>query len=98
MFKDDEDKETKADKVIEELGNHALTLSHARHISLSRAREIGLKVSALEDNDELQDAVLSVHHACMLTLDGTPSIKIIENHLGVAVLKMSAIEVVPRPN
>lgn len=98
MFKDDEDKETKADKVIEELGNHALTLSHARHISLSRAREIGLKVSALEDNDELQDAVLSVHHACMLTLDGTPSIKIIENHLGVAVIKMSAIEVVPRPN
>lgn len=97
MFNGEEDSERKAEKVIQELGDHALTLSHARHISLERAREIGLKVSALEDNEELQDAVLSVHHACMLTLDGTPSMKIIENHLGVAVIKMSTIEVVAQP-
>jgi membrane-bound ClpP family serine protease len=92
MFKDEKDKEEKAEKIIQELGDHALTLSHARHISLDRAREMGLKVTALEDDEELQEAVLSVHHACMHTLDGTPCIKIIENHLGVAVIKMAAID------
>lgn len=33
----------------------------------------------MEQDGELQDKILSLHHAYMLTLDGTPSIKIIEN-------------------
>jgi ATP-dependent protease ClpP protease subunit len=87
MFADDEDKEAKADRVVRELGDHALTKSHNRHYSIQHARDIGLKVSSLEEDSKLQDLVLSVHHACMLTLDGTPAIKIIENHKGVALIK-----------
>lgn len=87
MFANEEDAERKADCVIRELADHALTLSHARHISAERARSLGLKVIALEDNDELQDAVLTVHHACIQTLSATPAFKIIENHLGVAFIQ-----------
>jgi ClpP class serine protease len=70
-----------AKKVLDELSDHALTMSHARHISAKRASELGLDVFALESDAELQDAVLSVHHACILTLAETPAIKIIENQV-----------------
>jgi hypothetical protein len=75
-----------AAKIIKELGDHALTKSHARHIGIKRCEEIGLKVSALEDDPDLQDAVLSVHHSMMHTFATTPAIKIIENHFGDAFI------------
>lgn len=83
MFNRDEDADAKAAKVVSELGDHALTKSHSRHISIRQAREIGLKVVGLEDDDKLQDAVLTVHHACVQTLAETTAIKFIENHNGV---------------
>jgi len=79
-----EDAEDKIDAIIKELSDHALNKSHNRHISLERAKEMGLKVKELENDDELQDKVLTVHHSTMLTLTHKPVIKIIENHKGVA--------------
>jgi hypothetical protein len=84
MFSGDKAAEQKADKVIQELGDHALTLSHARHISLKKAKDIGLDVVALEDDQQLQDAVLPVHHSFVQTFTGTPAFKIIENQNGIA--------------
>ncbi|MBZ5522452.1 MAG: S49 family peptidase [Acidobacteriia bacterium] len=86
MFRDEPNPADSAKKVLNELGSHALTLSHARHISLKRAQDLGLKVTPLESNAELQDAILSVHHACIQTLTETPALKIIENHEGVAFI------------
>ncbi len=86
MFAGDADAATKADRVLQELGDHALTLSHARHISLQKAKDIGLKVVALEDDQWLQDAVLTVHHVFVQTLTATRAIKIIENHNGIAFI------------
>jgi ClpP class serine protease len=97
MFDGQADAVAKADKVVYELGSHALTLSHARHISMQRARDIGLDVDALEDNDDLQDAVLTVHHACIQTLTATPAFKIIENHDGVAFIQTVATAIVGTP-
>ncbi|HEY1601793.1 MAG TPA: hypothetical protein VGG64_19485 [Pirellulales bacterium] len=82
MFSGDADATAKADAVVAELADHSLTLSHDRHISLQRAKDMGLKVIALESDDNLQDAVLTVHHAMIHTLAATTAIKIIENHLG----------------
>lgn len=82
------------DTIIEELGNHALTKSHQRHLSMSKCREMGLKVTALEDNHDFQSAVLSVHHACIHTLTHTGAFKIIENHLGVAFIQVIRQQVV----
>lgn len=92
MFKDDSDALAKAENIIAELANHALTLSHERHISIDKAREIGLNITALEDNPQLQDATLSVHHASIHTLTSTPAAKIIENHLGVAFISQLQVQ------
>lgn len=95
MFRGEQNPSGKIDRIIDELSDHALTKSHARHLSLDRCREIGLKITELEQNQELQDAVLSVHHACMVTFSATPAHKIIENHEGVAFIKSAQQVVMP---
>jgi ATP-dependent protease ClpP protease subunit len=87
MFSGDPDADQKADQVLQEMGSHALTKSHARHLSADRCAEIGLRVSDLESDDDLQDAVLSIHHACIHTLSATAAYKIIENQHGVAFIQ-----------
>jgi membrane-bound ClpP family serine protease len=82
MLSGEQDAEVKADNIITELGDHALTKSHARHLSAEKCRSMGLKVAMLEDNQALQDAVLTVHHAYIHTLSATAAYKIIENHKG----------------
>ena len=89
MYEQDPDADGTISRILEELGDHALTKSHARHLSIERCREMGLKVIELEENQELQDAVLSLHHACMLTFTATSAFKIIENQRGVAFIKMA---------
>lgn len=91
MFEGDKGVATrcKVQKIVQELGDHAVTKSHARHLSMNRCRDMGLKIVELEKNQELQEAVLSLHHACMLTFSQTPAVKIIENHFGVAFIKMT---------
>ena len=86
------DTDTNIDEVVEkivgDLGDHALTKSHARHLSIDRCQDMGLKVRRLEDLQELQETVLSIHHACMLTFSYTRAFKIIENHDGIAFINM----------
>ena len=89
MFASEQNSDDKINNILKELGDHALTKSHARHLSIERCREMGLKVCALEDDDRLQDAVLSLHHACMLTFSATRAFKIVENHLGIAFIKVA---------
>ena len=100
MFKNDEatEAEFKIASIIEGLGDHALTKSHNRHLSATRCKKLGLKIVDLEDGQRLQDAVLSLHHACMLTFDTTPALKLIENHKGTAFIKsMPAAAIMPAP-
>lgn len=65
--------------------------SHSRHIHFDDCIRIGLKVSLMEQDHELQDRILSVHHAFMHSLGYNPSTyKIIENHNGQAMFINSA--------
>jgi len=89
MFSSERTKAAKAKKIVSFLGNHALTKSHSRHITPEKCKELGLKISMLEDNQKLQDAVLSVHHACIHTLTSTPAFKMIENHNGIAFIQIA---------
>jgi len=69
--------------------------SHGRRVSREKCRELGLNVVDLESLHDLQDAMLSVHHAFAITLVNTPTAKIIENHHGRAwVQQFGAIPVV----
>jgi hypothetical protein len=87
MFAGDANAATTVQTILDEIGSHALTFSHARHLSAQKCQGLGLKVSLMEADQALQDAVLTVHHAAMHTLGATPACKIIENHLGVAFIR-----------
>ncbi len=89
MLKDDPKKDEKIASIIRELGDHALTKSHARHISSEKCKEIGLNIEEMESNQVLQDAILSVHHACIHTLTSTLAFKIIENQNGQAFIRIA---------
>ncbi len=45
----------------------------------------GLKIIALEDNQDLQEKVLSVFHAATVTFETTQCVKMVENHEGRGV-------------
>ncbi|MBL4602299.1 MAG: hypothetical protein JKY84_06125 [Emcibacteraceae bacterium] len=86
MFMDDDEGARKSRSVAHFLlsdGHHA----HDRHIERSILREEGLKIIDLEDDPELQDRVLSVHHAFMITFGSTSATKIVENQNGIALVR-----------
>lgn len=91
------DAKEKADTILNELVDHSLTLSHARHLSAIKCKSLGLEVGMLEDDQKLQEAVLSVHHALIHTLSSTHAFKIIENHRGVAFILISQPVVIQGP-
>ncbi len=82
MFFGQPDASAVADGIVATLGSNSATHIHARHIHKARAKEIGLKIVDLEADHDLQEAVLSVHHATMITFEQTPMFKIIENQVG----------------
>lgn len=88
MLDGEPDADARAKRIIDELSDHALTKSHSRHYSADQARNLGIKVVQLEDDQPLQDAVLSVHHTFIQTLDATGAYKIVENHEGVAYIQL----------
>ncbi len=88
MFDTDADKKDKSAAVIKELGSHALTLSHDRHLAPDILKDLGLKIVDIEDDQDLQDKILSLHHACIITLTQTPAYKLIENQEGKAYIQL----------
>lgn len=95
MFLNDSANLATPTEIVRYLADHSATGTHARHISVSKCKEIGLKIVQLEDDKKLQDLVLTVHHAYMHTFSMSPAIKITENHNGVATIFMST-QPVPR--
>jgi hypothetical protein len=85
MYKQDPDR---AKKILKEIVDHKSNKSHARHISTEKCKEIGISIVDMEANHELQDLILTVHHAYMHTFSHAPATKIVENHLGVAYVEM----------
>ncbi len=84
MFADLEDPPGTAKATAEWFGDAEEFRSHGRPVRRDEARAHSVKVVDLEDNAELQDLVLSVHHAAKLTLTRTPTTKLVENHQGQA--------------
>ncbi len=76
------------DTIMKELADHAVSKSHGRHIPMQKCSDIGLKIEKLEEDQELQDLVLSVHHSCIHSLSDTPAVKIIENQNGIAFIQL----------
>ncbi len=82
-----------AKKILKEFSDHKTNKSHARHISKEKCKQIGLSIIDMEDDNDLQDLILTAHHAFMHTFTNSASVKIVENHLGVAYIEQLQIQV-----
>ncbi len=71
-------------KIKEIFVNSQNSKTHSRHINRDKCKAAGLQIEDLETNQEIQDAVLSIHHCCMILAEQTPIIKLVENNLGKA--------------
>ncbi|MFR3729158.1 SDH family Clp fold serine proteinase [Lacrimispora sp.] len=77
-------------RIVNSLNEHDNSKNHGRHLNIKFCKEIGLKIHELESDAQLQDLVLSVHHAYMITLDGSTALKIIENQNGKILIANQA--------
>lgn len=83
-----------ATKIVSKLGSHKDTFTHSKHIHIDECRELGINVTPLESLDkvsidgckDLQDCVLTIHHTYMHTFSNSTAIKVVENHLGSAMI------------
>jgi hypothetical protein len=89
-IKGDRARKMKARQIAKYLAKRSNFLSHGRHIRREEARKIGLEIKNLEDDQTLQDLVLSVFHATTLSFAASHAVKIIENNLGKAFIKIYA--------
>ncbi len=92
MLSGDEDAATKSKEIAAWFADYESFRSHGRRVGRQQARDNGVRVVDLEDDNQLQDVVLSVHHATMHTFSGTPAHKIIENHRERAWVRMGSIQ------
>lgn len=92
MFEGETDAIPRSQSIVEALSDADIHKSHDRHIPLAQCQELGLKVFALEDDQRLQNLVLTVHHCYMHALTNGPTFKVIENQLGVAFVKMQQMQ------
>lgn len=95
MLSDSSNAKEESKRIAEFLGDYDRFKSHSRGIDRSQLRDIGLNIRDLEDDDKLQDLVLSVHHSVSHLIDKTAATKIVENHLGKTWIR--ATGVIQRP-
>ena len=76
-------------KIIKEIGSHVLTKTHSIYISIQKGLSIGLKVVDLESDQNLQvESFVCTSLRLLQTLSATSAPIIIENHDGIAFIKV----------
>ncbi len=94
MYRDEREAKRKISTIIQHLTDKKSTKTHGRHISLGEAKTIfGSNVIELEDDQKLQDLVLTIHHASIITLQATACYKMIENQNGKAFMQIAQMQV-----
>ncbi|MDR1941614.1 MAG: ATP-dependent Clp protease proteolytic subunit [Endomicrobium sp.] len=86
MFYGEKDANQKSKTIAGLLGDHKKSKNHSKHFSKDELSAMGLKIYSLESDTELQDLVLTVHHAFMHTFAKSTAIKIVENHIGIKIV------------
>lgn len=89
MLKEEDNPEDIASRIASTLCDHRESAMHNRHFSYRELRDLGMHVNLFEDDDELQDKVLTVHHAYMTTFQRSPISKMIESSDGKAWIVQS---------
>lgn len=86
MLDGENDAPDKAAQIVAELSSHSNNKTHSRHIHRDKLKQLGLRIVEIEVNQNLQDTILSLHHACIASLTHTPAVKIIENQNGIGFI------------
>ena len=97
MFAGDEHADEHSRSISDWLGNAKEHKTHGRPIGIAQAREKGLKVESLEEDQDFQELVLSVFHASMVTFLVTDCVKMVENQNGRGVFSQVQVQVVQPP-
>jgi uncharacterized protein YeaC (DUF1315 family) len=92
MFKDLDDKEERAQKVVDYLANHNEFKSHGARVGVAEIRARGVNVSVINDDQKLYDAIITAFHAVMLTFGGTGAYRIAENSRGAAYIRLVQVQ------
>jgi len=82
-------------EILDEFSDHGRNKSHARHISKEKCKSLGLQIVDMESDNELQDLILTTHHAFMHTFSNSGAVKIVENQMGVAYVEISRMKPLP---
>ena len=91
MFDGNKDGE-KITRIVNGLNEHDNSKTHGRHFDIMFCKNLGLNILSLEDDTKLQDKVLSIHHAMMLTFNSTNAVKIIENNNNGTMIQQAVIQ------
>lgn len=102
MFYRKRNKQKIVEDIVKYLSSHNKTFSHQKHLHIAELKRLGLNITALEsyskdpreDCKDLQDCVLTLHHAYMQTMSASNVMKIVENHQGVTMEFTSAVKCV----
>ncbi|GIM57534.1 serine protease [Capnocytophaga canimorsus] len=78
---------SKVKKIIDIFSDHSTQKAHNRHISRKECQDVGLTIEELENDQSLQDAVLTTHHVYMHTFSNLEIVKLIENNIGATYIE-----------
>ena len=92
MFKRRKNKADLATAAATFFANDIEHIAHSRGIGRDKVKALGIRVENLEDDNDLQDLVLSIHHSFTHTFGMTGAVKIIENQLGRSWVKMMPMQ------
>jgi hypothetical protein len=87
MFATLPDRKKKARAVTRALSDYPTNKSHERHFHAEECEKTGLTIKHLKSDKTMQDLGLTAHHCYMNLLMNSSAFKIIENHLGAAIVK-----------
>jgi hypothetical protein len=82
MFSAEADPQAHAERAVASLMDYEGTAEHSHHFLIDQCQGMGLTVRALEEDQELQEQVLSVHHTFVATFARMSAIKVIQNANG----------------
>ena len=87
MLSQADDPEKKASTVAHHFNDAERHKSHGRRIDRDEAKGQGVAISYLEDDQELQDAVLTAYHLMTIMFEQAPACKLIWTNRGQAWIK-----------
>lgn len=92
MFAGRDDANARAAETAHWFNNHQVHQSHGLGIGRDAARAQEVIVDDLEDDEDVQDLVLSVFHITTIAFNLSSAVKLIENHAGRRFVKQVAIQ------